>query len=115
MKLLVYRKATEIDQYLNFSFNHPIHHKLGAVRTLLEGMKHVVTDDKDLEEKKKMSLPSVVAVIPSGLPCRSKTRWKTYKSRKKKQRLHQEVEGLIVPPFVKGIVKNATRIFAHVT
>ena len=38
VKLLVYRKATSTDQYLNLSSHHSIHHKLGVVRTLLDRM-----------------------------------------------------------------------------
>ncbi|XP_072014865.1 uncharacterized protein [Amphiura filiformis] len=37
IKLLVYRKATNTDQYLNFRSHHPLH--LGVVRTLMDRQK----------------------------------------------------------------------------
>ncbi|XP_072033048.1 uncharacterized protein [Amphiura filiformis] len=54
VKLLVYRKATHTDQYLNFASHHPIHHKLGVIRTLLDRMNSVISEkeDKDQEEDK---------------------------------------------------------------
>ena len=55
-KLLVYRKATNTDQYLNFSSHHSIHHKLGVIRTLLDRIHSVVTEDEDKEEEEKIKL-----------------------------------------------------------
>ena len=47
VKLLVYRKNTHTDQYLNFHSHHPIHHKLGVLRTLMDRCESLVTEDKD--------------------------------------------------------------------
>ncbi|XP_072023172.1 uncharacterized protein [Amphiura filiformis] len=51
VKSLVYRKATHTDQYLNFSSHHPIYHKLGVVRTLLDRMDKIVTEPEDRQKE----------------------------------------------------------------
>ncbi|KAI8505986.1 hypothetical protein Bbelb_163390 [Branchiostoma belcheri] len=42
VKLLVYRKNTHTDQYLNFQSHHPLHQKLGVIRTLMNRCNSVV-------------------------------------------------------------------------
>ncbi|CAH1271346.1 Hypp4630 [Branchiostoma lanceolatum] len=49
VKLLVYRKSTHTDQYLNFQSHHPLHQKLGVIRTLMDRCNAVVTEDQDKE------------------------------------------------------------------
>ena len=47
VKLLVYRKSTHTDQYLNFKSHHPLHQKFGVARILLDKSKQIVTEDTD--------------------------------------------------------------------
>ena len=46
------RKPTHTDQYLHFQSHHPIHHKSGVVRTLMDRKDTLASteDDKDREE-----------------------------------------------------------------
>jgi len=47
LKLCIYRKLTHTDQYLNFSSDHPVEHKLIVIRTLLERSQQLVTVSQD--------------------------------------------------------------------
>ena len=51
VKLLVYRKSTHTDQYPDFKSHHPLHQKLGVVRTLLDRCNKIVTEDQDKAEE----------------------------------------------------------------
>ena len=52
-KLLVYRKKTHADQYLNFMSHHPLHQKLGVIRTLLNRCENVVTEEEDRRQEEE--------------------------------------------------------------
>ena len=53
VKLLVYRKKTHTDQYLNFMSYHPLHQKLGVIRTLPNRCDNVVTEEKDRRQEEE--------------------------------------------------------------
>ena len=47
VKLLIFRKNTHTNQYLNFSSHHPLHQKMGVIRTLLDRCETLVTEEED--------------------------------------------------------------------
>ena len=77
IKLQVYRKPTHTDQCLNYQSHHPVHQKLGVVRTLMDRKDHIVTkeEDKINEEKKVVEALKIYMGF-----CKSETadgKWKT--------------------------------------
>ena len=59
VKLQVHRKKTHTDQYLNFTSQHPLHQKLGVIRTLLDRKEAILTEEahnKEEEDKIKNAL-----------------------------------------------------------
>ncbi|XP_072033280.1 uncharacterized protein [Amphiura filiformis] len=115
VKLLVYRKATHTDQYLNFSSHHPIYHKLGVVRTLLDRMDKIVTEPED-RQKEEDNIKKALKMC--GYPewtvesVKKKIRDKPAKSSKTKTKdPSQQTKGLVVIPYVEGVAERANRVF----
>ncbi|XP_077999607.1 uncharacterized protein LOC144452388 [Glandiceps talaboti] len=109
VKLCVYRKKTHTDQYLNFRSHHPLYHKLGVIRTLLDRMNNIVAEeaDKTAEEQHIMK-----ALEKCGYP-----KWTINKVKKdiqKKQELpgqrkkhlkkmtDQRSMGMVILPYIQG-------------
>ncbi|XP_072025387.1 uncharacterized protein [Amphiura filiformis] len=113
VKLLVYRKVTHTDQYLNFESHHPIHHKLGVVHTLLDRMNSIVTEEEDRkqeEEKIKQALGRCGYPGWTFKQVKEKMVKKQSKANTKKDSKNQ-TKGLVVIPYVEGLAEKANRIF----
>ena len=56
VKLVVYRKKHHINLYPDFNLHHPLHQKMGVVRTFLDRCDNIVADGKDKEMKQDIIL-----------------------------------------------------------
>ncbi|XP_072017464.1 uncharacterized protein [Amphiura filiformis] len=114
VKLLVYRKATHTDQYLNFASHHPVHHKLGVVRTLLDRMNSVVSEKEDKEQEEGKIKH---ALKKCGYPewtfnhVKRKMECKQAKKQSKNKNSTERSKGLVIIPYVEKMTETATRIF----
>ena len=52
IKVKVYRKKTHTNQYLTFDSHHPLHQKMGVIRTLMNRCEEIVTEEEDKEEER---------------------------------------------------------------
>ncbi|XP_072014982.1 uncharacterized protein [Amphiura filiformis] len=114
VKLLVYRKATHTDQYLNFKSQHPLHQKLGVMRTLLDRKNKLVTEDQDKVEEEKHIKD---ALQKCGYPAWSVEKVKNQMAKPKpvKKRTKKsdatKSKGLVVIPYVEGVSERISRVF----
>ncbi|XP_072022566.1 uncharacterized protein [Amphiura filiformis] len=113
VKLLIYRKKTHTDQYLNFSSQHPLHQKLGVVRTLLDRMECIVTEDVDkLEEESKIRSALTQCGYPKWSIDKTKQQMQNKQSKaKSKKDSTEQSKGMVVIPYVQGVSERLQRSF----
>jgi len=115
VKIQVYRKPTHTDHYLHFQSHHPIHHKSGVVRTLMDRKDTLMSteDDKDREELhirnalKSCGYPKWIFDKVKHDHCQK--RKKTIETNKRNKSA-QESKGLAVIPYVEWLSETAERI-----
>ena len=112
VKLLVYRKKTHTDQYLNFTSHHPLHQKLRVIKTLLDRC-NIVSEPEDREKEvehitkaqERCGYPSwIIKNVKEQQSQKGKT---TEKKEKKKSK------GMVTLPYVKGVTEPVQRILIH--
>ncbi|XP_072048444.1 uncharacterized protein [Amphiura filiformis] len=110
IKVTIYRKSTHTDQYLNFSSNHPIDHKLGVIRTLYHRADTVVTNLQDREDEKTHVNN---ALVKCGYP-----KWALDKATEPKTHKTRDVgdkrpnKGHVVLPISKALLKPLEGLLA---
>ncbi|XP_072016570.1 uncharacterized protein [Amphiura filiformis] len=112
-KLCIYRKPTHTDQYLQFDSHHPLHQKLGVVRTLLDRKDTIVTETED---QRKEELHIKQALARCGYPEWSINKVKADKENPKPKvkppkDSRERSKGLVVIPYVEGLSERVSRIF----
>jgi len=109
VKLLVYRKKSHTDQYLNFGSHHPLNHKLVVIRTLLERCYGIVTEEDDRKKEEHVAKAlrkcgyhpcTKQDIVQKSLKDEAKTVKNTRGSHK----------GMVVVPYVKGLSEAFAKI-----
>ena len=116
VKLLVYRKKTHTEQYLDFKSQYPLHHKLGVIRTLMDGMENIVTEEQNKKEEEQ--------TIRTALTHCGYQKWaldrvkqrivnKPQKPRKSKPNKDAKdtTRGTVVVPYVESLTEKLQRIY----
>jgi len=114
LKLLIFRKKTHTDQYLNFQSQHPLHQKLGVIRTLMDRMENVVTEEEDKrEEEVKIRKALMECGYPKWSLDRVKQQMKDRQPRTKQKKKDNDIpsRGMVVIPYVEGIAEKVQRTF----
>ena len=113
VKLMVYRKPTHTDQYLNYDSHHPLHQKLGVIRTLHDRMENIVTEQQDREDEEKKVHK---ALKTCGYPdwtfdkVKDKKEQKRLKDSTKKKDEENKTKGMVVLPYVNGVSEKVSRV-----
>ncbi|XP_072048298.1 uncharacterized protein [Amphiura filiformis] len=114
VKLSIYRKKTHTDQYLQFSSHHPLHQKLGVVRTLLDRSESLVTEETD-RQKEETNIRE--ALSGCGYPDWSIKKVKQNratpktKTTSKNKDDSEKSKGMVVVPYVEGLTERISRVF----
>jgi hypothetical protein len=113
VKLLVYRKPTHTDQYLSFQSHHPLHQKLGVIRTLYDRKNTIVTEEGDREdEERKVQQALQVCGYPDWTFKKVKNQMNAVKPKKatKKTDDNTRSKGMVVLPYVQGVTERVSRV-----
>ena len=113
VKLKVYRKKTHTNQYLSFHSHHPLHHKLGVVRTLIDRCEGIVTEEED-KQAERTTIKDALGVC--GYPAwtmrtvQNQLERKEERKTKKKEQDQEKSRGMVILPYVKDLSEKISRI-----
>ncbi len=115
VKVKVYRKKTHTNQYLAFDSHHPLHQKMGVIRTLLNRCEEIVTEEEDKKEERCTIMEALETCgYPRWTVMKVKEDLKKKDQKKKgntKKENHQKNKGMVVLPYVSGVSEKMARIY----
>ena len=99
--------------YLQFTSHHPLHQKLGVIRTLLDRSDTIVTEEDD-KEKEEQHIHKALSIC--GYPDWAVKKVKHDKNNPKPKKTIKTNEadkskGLVVVPYVAGLTERVSRVF----
>ena len=107
----VFRKPTHTNQYLNFASHHPLQHKLGVIRTLVDRASSIVTKKED-HTRELDDLHKSLAVCGY-----SNWSWVTANNKNRETRqlrrnngYVQQVKGSVTIPYLAGVSESLRRL-----
>ena len=110
----MYRKITHTDQYLNFQSHHPLHQKLGVVRTLLDRAEAVIKNEDD-QNAEITHIEN--ALSKCGYPkwslktVKRKMKEKGKAKKKNKETQHSTEKKIVSLPYIKGTTEQLIKVF----
>ena len=110
ISLSIYRKPTHTNQYLNFKSHHPLHQKLGVVRTLYQRCDRIVTNESEKKQEHDLIASSLASCGYPKWTHRGKSKAKTDK-RKEQQSAEAKNSKVVTIPYCSGLSEKLNRIF----
>ena len=107
----VYRKPTHTNQYLNFASHHPLQHKLGVIRTLVDRASSIVTK-KEEHVKELSNIYRSLAVCGYSkwtMDIANNRNKETRRLRRNNVTTHQ-VKGSVTIPYLAGVSESLRRL-----
>ena len=117
----VYRKATHTDQYLQFTSAHPLHQKLGVIRSLLDRKDSVITSEVE-KTKEDKHLETVLQAngyqkwtinMAKRQKSESEKRKDGKKNKSKDNNQNNTRRKLVVLPYVQGLSERIAKIYKN--
>ena len=113
IRITIYRKPTHTDQYLLWTSEHPIAHKLSVVRTLYERAS-ITTDPGDRAAEERHIRQALAAcqyppwaIQKGALQVKEKEKQRT--KRKKQTTQTSENRGMVTLPYIRGVTERIQR------
>jgi len=112
VKLIVYRKKTHTDQYLHFDSHHPLHQKLGVIRTLNDRAETIITEEDDKRSEKQHIQKALQNVGYKSWTFNKVNKDKIKKLDENEKRKHdkERCKGMVTIPYVKGLSEAFDRV-----
>ena len=113
-------KKAHTDQYLHFQSHHPLHHKEGVIRTLIDRADALVSEPEDRKAEvehvtKALKLCGYPQGIIGGVIRRRQlvqaTKTVPKRNLKKSRDTDYRAKSMVVIPYVKGLSEKTRRIF----